>query len=198
MNWGNRRRFQLIVAIVIFFSATYLTWQVDTARIAQHRYLEGCWPEYVDVSGQNVLTVDFWMDNVKNLDLGPIDTFFHTRVRHRILFYMLVIGSLIGWSGSIFLKTMNSEENATNGSRKKTPSWEFVTSSLFLALLSGAILFLLLVSGRLVIDPQGQACINEGYAYFALIGAFASGLFVVQFFDWLKGSASGLWNNIVK
>ena len=71
-----------------------------------------------------------------------------------------------------------------------------MVASLALSGIAGSILFLLLISGRLLVDPGGERCLSNGYAYLTAAASMAAGLFVVVFFKWFKTIAESLWNKV--
>jgi hypothetical protein len=194
MSPQRRTIAQLVLAITTLVITSGLLWVADSAMGAQYGVLEGCWPRKTYFNGQAMLTVDFWRDYVEHLNLSPLSEFFHTRVRHRILLYVIILCSVVGWSGSILLRVVISGNEAAKQARV-VDNWETVISSLFLALIGGAILFLLLVSTRLMLDPD-PACIAEAYAYVSAAGGIACGLFVVLFFGWFESLAKKLWDTM--
>jgi hypothetical protein len=195
MTATNRRRAQLLLAICVLLLSGIGLWFADAAMQSQYQAFRGCWPQKTYFNERTMLTVNFWRETIESRGLGTTAEFFHTRMRHRILLYLMVFCSLVGWSASVFLRIVKSHENAKPPSRK-VPGWEFVVSSFFLAVLGSSILFLLLVSTRLMADSNDTACISEGYAYMALVGAIGCGLFVVQFFDWFEKHVTALWDRI--
>jgi hypothetical protein len=194
MSASTRRWIQLLLAILVLAGAVALAWKADDAMNTQYRVLRGCWPERIILNGAR-LTVDFWSDYVEKMKLGPVSEFFHSRTRHRIIFYLLVLCSLIGWSGSIFRRIVTAKENAAE-SRHEVPGWAEFIASFALSALAGAILFLLFVGTRLIYDPQGTACIKQGFVNLAMAGGIACGLFVVLFFHWFEGQAESIWGRL--
>lgn len=188
MKPRTRRTAQLLLAIIIFVLAVSLIWVTDSGLTEQHKLFNGCWPKSTIVDNQAVLTVDFWMTYVDALRLNPISRFIYSRTRHHILLYLIGLCSIIGWSGSIFLQIVRTKP-------KDTAGWDSFWASFFLAALSGAVVFLLFVSSRLLIDTSGKACISEGYSYLAAAGGIASGMFVVLFFEWFESIAKWIWGH---
>lgn len=180
-----QRGFQLLVAAVILIVAVVMLWSVDTAMTRQYFVLDGCWPETMLLDSRPVRTETFWLEQVQQLRLTSASEFFYTRVNHRILFYLMVLCAVVGWAGSAFLKIVRG---ATGGD-----TWATFVASFFLSGIAGALLFLLMISSRLSIDPGGNACISIGYAYLAAAGGIGAGLFVVAFFGWFEGIATRIF-----
>lgn len=201
MTARTRKRTQLSLAVVAFLGVGALLWFADSAMTDQYRVLGGCWPQTVLDDGMRVPSSDFWLSRVEGKgDLGPVERFFETRVNHRILFYLIGLCSLFGWSASIFLRILRAKSGEGSGSPGGAPlepfAWEEFIASLCLALLGGPVVFLLLITSRLVVDPGGDACISIGYAYLAAMGGIACGLLVVRFFDWFEEQAKKIWGRI--
>lgn len=189
------KRFQLVIAVIALLVAVIFVWWIDDAISFHNRYLGGCWEAIAQIDETNVLTEDFIQDRVSQLELNPLQEFFHTRMRHRALLYLMICCAVIGWSGSIFLRILRASGEDTEAA-KKLPTWESLVASFFLSALGGGILFLLLVSTRLSLQPDARACISEGYSYLAAASAIGCGLFVVLFFKWFEKRFPQILNGV--
>ena len=178
---------KLCVSVLVLAVAVFLLWNVDSAVTYQYQVLSGCWPESVTIGDRDVVAELFWAEEVAELELGPLATFFFARVRHRILFYSFLIYATVGWAGSVFLRVVTP---------RPIPTAVFMVASLLLSELAASILFLLLVGGRLIVDPGGMACISMGYAYMTGLGSIGAGLFVVLFFRWFEDKVGVIWDSI--
>lgn len=175
---------QLSIALLTLATSIVFVWLIDDAMNFQERYLGGCWPATVVFDDRIIPVADFIRSRVEAVDLGPVSTFFHTRMHHRILLYLLIACAIIGWSGSILLKIVKADEQAEGA--PPLPTWEGLFASMVLSGLAAAILFLLLVSTRLLLQEGSTACISQGYAYLAAAGAVGAGLFIVLFYQWFE------------
>ena len=193
MAQTQREKWQFAMAVLIFAGAGALVWQVDSAMTYQHQVLGGCWPEKMYYNDTAVLTTAFWDTHVRDLQAASVAEFFLSRMNHRILLYLLIACSIIGWSGSVFRDIISDQAPAR---RSLMSSWRRFVALFFLAGLAGAILFLLLVSTRLLLDVNGQSCISQGYSYLSAASAIACGLFVIPFYDWFEKWAPNSWRTI--
>lgn len=173
------RTLQMAVAGLVFALATIGLWYIDSAMSHQYFYLDGCWPATTILDGNHVRTESFWLQQVDALRLNDLEVFFYSRVGHRILFYLMVFCAVLGCTASVFLSIARSHG-------KSGRDWHALVASFFLSGLAGAILFLLMISSRLAIDPGGRACISIGYAYLAAAASIGAGLFVVAFYEWFE------------
>jgi len=190
------RRYRLLIAVVVLAAAIVVGWFADGALALQYRYLEGCWPKSVTIDGATIPTGDFWRDRLAERSLDPLTGFFASRSQHRLLFYLMLLASAVGWAASVLLEIARPpKEQSRAGSGPNT-----LAASLLLAFVAGGILFMILISGRLLADKllenASLGCVSLGYAYLSGIAALAAGLFVVRFFDWFGTIAGRIWDRL--
>lgn len=192
----NNRSAKLVFTLVVLAGALVVLWTVDSAMSYQYRLLEGCWPRTMISDQQRLPSEDFLMDRLRTENLGTLQFFFYSRVHHRILLYFLIVLAVIGWSGSFCLRLLSEERSTSPAVR--IPGWLSMFASLMLSGLAGAILFLLLIAGRLLVDPEQARCISERYIYLAALAGLGSGLFVVRFFEYFRSTVQAFWTAIAK
>src|SRR5579862_670042 len=163
----RRRWIQLSIAAIILGISWWLLMKTDAAATEQYNTLRGCWPPTVDFNDSGVITDGFWKQHAPGLGRGAIDTFFLLRMHHRIIAWAMTFLSLVGWSGSIFLRVFRGD---ASGKQAPVPGWDGYWSSFVLAAVGSLLLFFLFMGLRSPFSGD-QDCITEGLSYVPLAGA---------------------------
>ena len=185
-----------LLALVALLTASLLLWPAHSAMSEHYEvWPDGCWPNSLALDSDNrrVNPADFLEGVMGDLKMNPVSRFFLGQMRHKLLFFLLLFCSTVGWSASLLLRLLPSANQAPARSPVSVPTWLQMLSSLALSATAGGILFLLVFAGSLTLSPNDEVCLPEVRAYVALLGGLASGLSIERFFSWFKRHAHILW-----